>query len=146
MNILSSLAAAAFLILSACTLLDNPKPTDQTAVIKDGPWGKVYRGGYVEMVSMSGVQSQWRLHSAVSIPPGERSAWFYIYLCNEGAMLCTSGVSVAQAKVSFKVQGGHTYLPRAQEQVNGSNCFWVWVEDESSGEPVSERVLGWPGA
>ena len=147
MNVLSSfLAAAAFLTLPACTLLNNPKPTDQTAVIKDGPWGKVYRGGYVEMVSVGSAEPAWRLHSAVSIPAGDRSAWFYIYLCNEGAMLCTSDVSVAQAQVSFNVQGGHTYRPHAQEQVNGSNRFWLWVEDESTGEPVSEKVLGAPGA
>jgi hypothetical protein len=136
--------AAALLTLSACTLLDNPKPTDQTAMVKDGRWGKVYRGGYVEIVSVSGVEPVWRLHSALSIPAGDRSAWFYVYLCNEGAMVCTSGVPVAQAQVSFNVQGGHTYRPRAQEQVNGSNRFWVWVEDEATGEAVGGTVPGAP--
>jgi len=133
--------AAALLTLSACTLLDNPKPTDQTAVVKDGPWGKVYRGGYVELVSVNGLGSTWRLHSAISIPVGDRSAWFYVYLCNEDPKHC---VSLAQALVAFRAQGGHTYRARAQEEVNGSNRFWVWVEDEATGEPVSEKVLGVP--
>ncbi|HEX6827595.1 MAG TPA: hypothetical protein VF104_01310 [Burkholderiales bacterium] len=42
----------------------------------------------------------------------------------------------------FQSQSGHTYRPRAREQVNGSNRFWVWVEEEGSGEAVSERVPG----
>jgi hypothetical protein len=139
----SSLCAAVLLTLSACTLLDNPKPTDQTAVVKDGPWGKVYRGGYVEIVSVSGVEPAWRLHSALSIPAGDRSAWFYVYLCNEDPKHC---ISIAQAQVSFHAEAGHTYRARAQEQVNGSNRFWVWVEDEGTDQAVSEKVLGAPGS
>jgi hypothetical protein len=137
------LGAAALLTLCACTLLDNPKPTDQTAVVKDGPWGKVYRGGYVEMVSVVGVEPDWRLHSALSIPPGDRSGWFYVYLCNEDPKHC---IPIAQALVAFRAQASHAYRARAQEQVNGSNRFWVWVEDEATGQPVSENVLGAPGA
>ena len=135
--------AGVLLALSACTLLDNPKPTDQTAVVKDGPWGKVYRGGYVEIVPVSDGQPDWRLHSALTIPPGDRSAWFYVYLCNEDPTHC---IAIAQAQVAFRAQAGHTYRPRAQEQVNGSNRFWVWVEDEGTGEPVSAKVLSAPGA
>jgi hypothetical protein len=139
----SFLCAGALLILSACALLGDPKPTDQTAVIKDGRWGKVYRGGYVEMVSVSGVEPDWRLHASLSIPPGDRSSWFYVYLCNEDPKHC---VSIAQALVAFRAQAGHTYLPRAQEQVNGSNRFWVWVEDADTDETVSERVHQGPEA
>ena len=137
----SFFCAAALLTLSACTLLDNPKPTDQTAVVKDGPWGKVYRGGYVEMVSVSGVAPDWRLHSALSIPAGDRSAWFYVYLCNEDPKHC---ISIAQALVAFSAQAGHTYRPRAEEQVNGSNRFWVWVEDEATGQVVGGRFPARP--
>jgi hypothetical protein len=133
--------AGALLALSACTLLDNPRPTDHTAVIKDGPWGKVYRGGYVEMVSGNGVESDWRLHSAQSIPPGERSAWLYVYLCNEDSKHC---IPIAQAQVTFSALAGHTYRPHAQEQVNGSNRFQVWVEDESTGNAVGETATGMP--
>ena len=144
MTALASLSrAGSLLLLSACTLLGDPKPTDQTAVVKDGPWGKVYRGGYVEMVSVNDVQPEWRLHSALSIPPGDRSAWFYVYLCNEDPKHC---VSIAQAQLAFRAQAGHTYRPRAQEQVNGSNRFWVWVEDAVTDQAVSEKVLGAPEA
>jgi hypothetical protein len=139
----SSLRAGAILVLSACTLLGDPKPTDQTAVVKDGPWGKVYRGGYVEMVSVTDVQPEWRLHSALSIPPGDRSARFYVYLCNEDPKHC---VSIAQAQVAFHAQAGHTYRARAQEEVNGSNRFWVWVEDEGTGQVVGGTVPGAPGS
>jgi hypothetical protein len=139
----SFLGAAALLTLCACTLLDNPKPTDQTAVVKDGSWGKVYRGGYVEMVSVNGTEPAWRLHSAMSIPAGDRSAWFYIYLCNDDPKHC---IPIAQALVAFRAQASHAYRARAQEQVNGSNHFWVWVEDEATGQTVSEKVLGAPGA
>jgi len=134
--------AGVFAALCACTLLDNPKPTDETAVVKDGPWGKVYRGGYVEMVSVNGSESAWRLHSAVSISPGDRSAWFYVYLCNEDPKHC---ISIAQALVAFSALAGHTYRPRAEEQVNGSNRFWVWVEDADTGQAVSEKALGASG-
>jgi hypothetical protein len=144
MTALSSFSLAGVLLaLPACTLLDNPKPTDQTAVVKDGPWGKVYRGGYVEIVSVNDVEPDWRLHSTLTIPPGDRSAWFHVYLCNEGPEHC---ISIAQAQVAFRAQAGHTYRPRAQEHVNGSNRFWVWVEDEGTGEPVSDKVLSAPGA
>jgi len=137
----SLLLASGLVALSACTLFAEPKPTEHTAVVKDGPWGKVYRGGYVEVASVSGVQPDWRLHSAVSIPAGDRSAWLYVYLCNENPKHC---ISIAQAQVAFDAQAGHTYRPRAQEQVNGSNRFWVWMEDEATGQTVSEKVLGAP--
>jgi len=135
--------AAVSITLCACALLNNPKPTDQTGVVKDGAWGKVYRSGYVEMVSVVGVEPTWRPHSAASIPAGDRSAWFYVYVCSEDPTRC---FPVAQALIAFRVRAGHIYRPRAQEQVNGSNRFWVWMEDAGTGEVVSERVLGAPGA
>jgi hypothetical protein len=121
------------LALSACAQLAEPKPTNQTAVVRSGPWGKVYRGGDVEIASVDGIKPQWRVHSAMQIPEGERSAWFYVYLCTEDPKSC---ISIAQANVAFHAQGGHTYRACAQEQVNGSNRFWVWVEDEGSGQVV----------
>jgi hypothetical protein len=130
--------AGVLLALCACTLPGSPKPTDQTAVLKEGPWGKVYRGGYVEID-----QADWRLHSAVLIPAGDRSTWFSVYLCNADPTHCTA---IARAQVSFRAQAGHTYRPRAEEKINGSNRFWMWVEDEGSGQPVSDRVVGAPGA
>jgi hypothetical protein len=93
----------------------------------------VYRGGYVEIASVDGVEPEWRLHSAMQVAKGERSAWFYVYLCTEDPKNC---ISIAQAHVAFDAQAGHTYRARAQEQLNGSNRFWVWVEDEGTGKVV----------
>jgi hypothetical protein len=128
------LLAWVLLALSACALLAEPKPTTRTAVVKGGHWGRVYRGGYVELESVSGVTPQWRLHSAIGITTGEHSALLSVYLCNADPKHC---VSIAQAQIAFDAQGGHTYRACAQEQVNGSNRFWVWVEDEGTG-----RVAG----
>lgn len=124
---------AAVVVLAACAQLAEPKPTDRMAVVRAGPWGKVYRGGYVEIASVDGVKPEWRLHSAMQIAEGERSAWFYVYLCSEDPKHC---VSIARAQVAFRAQAGHTYRARAEEQINGSNRFWVWVEDEDGGEVV----------
>lgn len=129
--------ATMLLVLGACTLPGSPRPTEQTAVVKDGPWGRVYRGGYVEIE-----QVDWRLHSALTIPAGERSAWFSVYLCNADPAHC---IPIARAQIVFRAQAGHAYRPLAEEQTNGSNRFWVWVEDESNRQPVSDRALGVPG-
>jgi hypothetical protein len=141
--LISFLCAGALLVVSGCTILADPKPTDQTALVKAGPWGKVYRGGRVEIVSINGIEPSWRLRSALAIPDGDRSALFYVYLCNDDPKHC---ISVAQATVAFHAQAGHTYRARAQEQVNGSNRFWVWVEDEGTGRVVGGTVPGTPGS
>jgi len=132
--------AGAALALCACSALGEPKPTADTAVVKPGLWGAVYRGGYVEIVSIEAIEPSWRLHSAMTIPAGERAALFYIYLCDGGARVCMPGAYVAQAQIRFHAQGGHIYRPRAREQVNGSDRFWVWVEDAASGEVVGGTV------
>jgi hypothetical protein len=126
--------AFASLILSSCAYLAPPKPTGHTAVVRSGPWGAAYRGGYVEMVSVSGVDPSLRLHSAMTIAPGETKGLVYVYLCNGGAMDCNN--SIAAAEVSFHAEADHTYRVHAREQVNGSDRFWVWVEDESDGKVV----------
>jgi hypothetical protein len=120
-------------VLCACTQLADLKPTDQTAVLKAGDWGKVYRGGYVGVESVNGVAPQWRLRSAVQVPAGERLALLGVYLCTTGPKHC---IPVAQAQVSFHAEAGHTYWARAQEQAHGRNRFWVWLEDEGSGRLV----------
>ena len=132
----SVLLAAMVAVLCACALLREPKPTEHTAVVEAGLWGAVYRGGYVAIASVDGVEPSWRLHSALDIRDGDRTVLLYVYLCTEGPTQCASGISVAQARVSFHAQPGHTYRPRAQEQVNGSNRFWVWVVDANTGELV----------
>jgi len=126
--------AVALLVLSGCAYLEPPKPTDHTAVVTAGQWGEVYRGGYVELVSASGVEPGLRLHSAIEIPVGEQIGLFYVYLCTASSNQCNN--SIAQAQFAFKAEAGHTYRPRAREQVNGSNQFWVWLVDDANGNVV----------
>ena len=128
-------AACALLLLSSCAALEQRtlKPTDQTSVVKAGQWGKVYRGGYVELASVGSADAGWRLRSEIEITPGILSGVYYIYLCTQGNEHCTS---VAQAQISFKAEAGHSYQVRAREQVNGSNRFWIWIVDEANGRVV----------
>ncbi len=126
--------AVALLVLSACAYLEPPKPTNHTAVIKAGPWGEVYRGGYVEIVSISGVEPSWRLRSDMQVGVGDHIGFFYVYLCNSGSSRCNN--SIAEAQFDFRAEAGHTYRVRAREQVNGSNRFWVWLVDEATGDVV----------
>ena len=128
-------AVVALLMLASCASLEQVplQPTDRSAVVRATPWGKVYRGGYVEIASVNGEQSSWRLRSEMELPAGEQSAVFYVYLCNSGVRDCTS---IAQADIRFRAEPKHTYRARAREQINGSNRFWVWVEDEADGKTV----------
>jgi len=125
---------AALLVLASCAGHQTAlQPTDRTAVVKATPWGKVYRGGYVEIASVNGVEPSWRLRSEMELAAGEQTAVFYVYLCNGDMRDCTS---IAQAQISFRAEPRHTYRARAREQINGSNRFWVWVEDEMDGKTV----------
>lgn len=126
--------AVALLVLSACAALEAPQPTDRTAVIKAGRWGEVYRGGSVETVSVDGVEPGWRLRSDMEVGAGDRTARFYVFLCSGGSTPCNNAIAVSE--ISFRAEAGHTYLPRAREQVNGSNRFWVWIEDQATGKVV----------
>jgi hypothetical protein len=102
-------------------------------VVKATLWGKVYRGGYVEIASVNGVEPSWRLRSEMELAAGEQTAVFYVYLCNGDMRDCTS---IAQAQISFRAEPRHTYRARAREQINGSNRFWVWIEDQIDGKTV----------
>lgn len=134
-----SMAAIALLAFSGCAHLQPLEPTDRTAVIKVGRWGKVYRGGYVEIVSVNGVQPGWRLRSELELAVGDQTALFYVYNCTDGTQHCDS---IAEARVHFTAEARHTYQVRAREQVNGSNRFWVWVEDQASGKVVGGAPPG----
>ena len=129
-----SRAIVALLVLSACAYTQPLKPTDHTAVVRAGQWGEVYRGGYVEIVSVSGVEPTFRLRSDMEIPAGERTGLFNVYLCNDGSTQCHN--SIAQAQFAFRAEASHTYRVRAREQVNGSNRFWVWLVDEANGNVI----------
>jgi len=126
--------AALILLLSACAYTHPLKPTSHTAVVRAGQWGEVYRGGYVEIVSVSGLEPSLRLRSDMEVPTGEQTGLFNIYLCNDGSTRCHD--SIAQAQFGFRAEAGHTYRLRAREQVNGSNRFWVWLVDEATGDVV----------
>ena len=121
--------------LSASGCAFHRQAGDETAVIKAGPWGKVYRGGYVEVASIRGIEPQWRLHSEVEVSPGNVNALFYVYLCQGDRNHC---FSVAEAPIAFRVDAGRTYRARAREEVNGSNRFTVWVENETTGQTVGQ--------
>jgi len=124
---------AALLVLSSCATFEPLKPTNHTAVVKAGPWGEVYRGGYVELISVGGVEPSWRLRSDMEVGAGDQSGLFYVYLCY-GSTQCNN--SIAQAQFAFRAEAGHTYRVHAREQVNGSNRFWVWLVDEATGDVV----------
>lgn len=126
--------AVALLVLSGCAYLEEPKATGHTSVVKAGRWGEIYRGGYVELVSVNGVEPRWRLRSDIEVPSGDQTGLFYVYLCSGGSTPCNN--SIAGAQVSFRAEAGHTYRARAREQVNGSNRFWIWVEEEATGKVV----------
>ena len=126
--------AVALLVLSGCAYLEEPKATGDTSVVKAGRWGEIYRGGYVELVSVSGVEPRWRLRSDIEVRPGDQTGLFSVYLCSDGSMPCNN--SIAGAQVSFRAEAGHTYRAHAREHVNGSNRFWIWVEDEATGKVV----------
>jgi len=126
--------AAALLVFASCAGRQAAlQPTDRTAVVKATSWGKVYRGGNVEIASVNGLEPSLRLRSAMELPAGEQTAVFYVYLCNGDERHCTL---IAQAQISFRAEPRHTYRARAREQINGSNRFWVWVEDEIDGKTV----------
>ena len=130
----SGTLVVAVIVLAACSYTQPLKPSDHTAVVRAGQWGEVYRGGYVEIISVSSVEPTFRLRSDMEIPAGEQTGLFNIYLCNDGSTQCHN--SIAQAQFAFRAEAGHTYRVRAREQVNGSNQFWVWLVDEANGNVV----------
>ena len=128
-------ALLVFLCLSGCSLIRSGpiEPTPSTAVVRAGQWGKVYRSGYVELVSLNGVQSGWRLRSDLAVTPGVLNGVLSVSLCTQGNKHC---MPVAQVPISFPAEAKHSYRLQAREQVNGANRFWVWVIDEASGAVV----------
>jgi hypothetical protein len=93
----------------------------------------VYRGGYVGIETINGTPSSWRLHADVEVAPGEQSVVVEVYLCQDDSQHCTG---IAQTQIAFAAQARHVYRLHAQEQVNGSNRFWVWIEDNATGGVV----------
>ena len=134
-------AAIALSLLFGCAAFEHDKsqPREKLALVKAGQWGKAYRGGYVELASVNGVATGWRLRSDMEITPGILSGVYYVYLCAQGDKHCTS---IAETQISFKAEAGRTYQVHAREQVNGTNRFWVWVEDAADGRVVGGKFPG----
>jgi hypothetical protein len=114
-------------------------PSDNSAVLQAGEWGKVYRGGYIEVVSIGGAAATWRLRSDVAVAAGEHTALVYVFLCEQSTKHCRS---VAQTELHFRALPGRTYRLMAQEQGHGSNRFSVWLTDLSTGERVASTASG----
>jgi hypothetical protein len=129
-NFLSiSLAAVA---LTGCALFYTPTltPGPDTAVLRAGTWGGVYRGGSVSIVSVSGATPSWTDTRQMVIPPGERRGEFQVLLCENEQLQCRP---LTRVGVAFRADAGSAYVVRAQETVNGSDRFSVWVENAQSG-------------
>lgn len=124
-----SLAAA---VLSGCALFYTPtvSPGLDTAVLRAGSWGGVYRGGMVSIVSVSGASPRWTDTRNMVIPPGERQGEFQVLLCESDQTQCRP---LARVTIAFRAGAGRSYVARAKETENGSDRFSVWVEDQQSG-------------
>jgi hypothetical protein len=119
------------LALGGCVLFERSQPeaSADTTVLRAREWGKVYRGGRVRIVSVDARAPSWRITDDMVLDPGPRTGEFQVLLCATEGLDCQL---IASTRVSFRVEAGRTYIVRAQERVNGSNRFFVWVEDAQS--------------
>ena len=120
------------LATGGCALFQSAHlaPTAETAVVRSSQWGEIYRGGYVRIDAVSGRSPSWSNSREVGVGVGDQTGSFEVLLCREGEQHCPE---LASAQVRFKTDAGHSYVVRAREKVNGSNQFWVWVEDQKTG-------------
>jgi hypothetical protein len=117
------------------------EPDTQTSVVRSAPWGKVYRGGYVQVVNVSGVEPSFSNKREVAVPPGARRGVLWVSLCEGDSYKRCYTVQTVQ--LDFRTEPGRSYLARAREKVHGSNEFWVWVEEQESRAVVGgERPPG----
>ncbi len=130
---------AIVLATGATACATSLEPTDHSAVVKAGPWGRLYRGGYVGVASLNGIEPSWRLRSQIEVPAGDQAGVFDVYLCQDDAQQC---YWIARAQFGFRAEAGRTYRTRAREQENGSNRFWVWVEDQATGSVAGGNPPG----
>jgi len=123
------------LVTSSCALFQTPylEPTSDTAVVRSGQWGEFYRGGYVRIESVSGHAPTWRNNQEVSVGGGQQTGTFSVMLCRGSDQTCPE---LASTEVQFNTELGHSYVVRAQEKINGSNQFWIWVQDQETAAVV----------
>lgn len=118
--------------MSGCALFYTPTvlPGPDTAVLRSGSWGGVYRGGRVSIEKVNGTAPPWTDPRNMVMPPGEKQGEFLVLLCQDEQMHCRP---LARAVVTFHADAARSYVVRARETVNGSDRFSVWVEDAQSG-------------
>jgi hypothetical protein len=131
-NRFRSLSIASAVLLSGCVLFQPAwlEPDAQSSVVRSGPWGKVYRGGYVQVVNVNGVEPSFSNQREVAVPPGEQRGVLWVSLCDSDSYKRCYTVNTAQ--IDFRTEPGRSYVARAQEKVHGSNAFWVWVEEQDT--------------
>jgi hypothetical protein len=119
-------------LLSGCALLqpERLEPSRETSVVRSAPWGKVYRGGYVLVLSVSGYEPSFRNQREVAVPPGDQHGVFSVSLCPDDAYKRCYALTTIE--VAFSTEPGRSYVVKAKEKVTGRNEFWVWVEDQDS--------------
>ena len=127
---LLSIASAA--LLSGCVLFlpARLEPDAQTSVVRSAPWGKVYSGGYVQVVNVSGVEPSFSNKREIAVPPGEQRGVLWVSLCESESYKHCHTVTTAQ--LDFRTEPGRSYVARAEEKLHGSNDFWVWVEEQDT--------------
>jgi len=120
------------LMTSGCALFQTTHlaPTAETAVVRSGQWGEFYRGGYVRIESVSGHAPSWRNSQEVAVGGGQQTGIFGVMLCRGSDQSCPE---LASIEVRFNTDPGHSYVVHAQERINGSNQFWIWVQDQQTG-------------
>jgi len=127
------------LVTSSCALFQTPylEPTSDTAVVRSGQWGEFYRGGYVRIESVSGHAPTWRNNQEVSVGGGQQTGTFSVMLCRGSDQNCPE---LASIELRFNTELAHSYVVRAQEKINGSNQFWIWVQDQETAAVVGGQA------
>jgi hypothetical protein len=123
------------LMTSSCALFQTAhlEPTADTAVVRSGQWGEFYRGGYVRIESVSGHTPSWRNSQEVAVGGGQQTGKFSVMLCRGSDQNCPE---LSSAELRFTTDLGHSYVVHAQEKINGSNQFWIWVQDQETAAVV----------
>jgi hypothetical protein len=142
-----SLSIASAALLSGCVLFQPARlePDAHTSVVRSAPWGKAYRGGYVQVVNVNRVEPSFSNKREVAVPPGEQRGLLWVSLCEgDSHKRC---YTVKTVQLDFSTEAGRSYIARAQEKRHGSNEFWVWVEEQDTRAVVGgERPLGPQGS
>ncbi len=116
------------LLLGGCALFERTQlqPGLHTAVLRGADWGRVYRGGYVAIIDVNGQRPAWATPRQIEVKAGQQFGSFQVILCATQTAQCQP-LKLVQLKM--QLEAAAAYEVHARETVNGSNEFWVWVED-----------------